>query len=343
MLADELDYVVGVDTHRDEHVPAVVASPAGAVVARARAVPATRAGIAQALAVRRRLRGRQRASGRSRTRQLWRRAAGSCGRGESVLEAAARQRASGDSPARRPPRRGPDCPCGARERDARAAAGATARGAAAAAGRPSQRGRRPRAGARAVARRDRDRSRAASRGVARLPVGKLLDRCSRPRRATTARRARNPARAAQPRATRPGSDTWKRPSSSAILGHVRALAPRCSTSRRRPDRRRATARCLVTPRPLRSEAAFARLAGVAPLPPRAARRSATASAAAATANSFAPCTPSSCTAANTTQQPRTTSPRASPKAKPPRRHAPTQALPRPPPLPPTQQPEPLMT
>jgi hypothetical protein len=27
MLADELDYVVGVDTHRDEHVIAVVAAP----------------------------------------------------------------------------------------------------------------------------------------------------------------------------------------------------------------------------------------------------------------------------------------------------------------------------
>ena len=34
MLADELDYVVGVDTHRDEHVLAVVAAPAGAVVAK---------------------------------------------------------------------------------------------------------------------------------------------------------------------------------------------------------------------------------------------------------------------------------------------------------------------
>jgi transposase len=34
MLADELDYVIGVDTHRDEHVLAVVTAPAGAVVAR---------------------------------------------------------------------------------------------------------------------------------------------------------------------------------------------------------------------------------------------------------------------------------------------------------------------
>ena len=38
MLADELDYVVGVDTHRDEHVFAVVAAPAGAVIAGAAAV-----------------------------------------------------------------------------------------------------------------------------------------------------------------------------------------------------------------------------------------------------------------------------------------------------------------
>jgi transposase len=32
MVADEVDYVVGVDTHRDQHVLAVVAAPAGAVV-----------------------------------------------------------------------------------------------------------------------------------------------------------------------------------------------------------------------------------------------------------------------------------------------------------------------
>src|SRR4029450_6574919 len=39
MLADQLDYVIGVDTHRDEHVVAVVAAPAGAVVA-GKAAPA---------------------------------------------------------------------------------------------------------------------------------------------------------------------------------------------------------------------------------------------------------------------------------------------------------------
>ena len=48
MLADEVDYVVGVDTHRDQHVLAVVVAPAGAVVAR-RAVAANARGYAQAL------------------------------------------------------------------------------------------------------------------------------------------------------------------------------------------------------------------------------------------------------------------------------------------------------
>jgi hypothetical protein len=38
MLADELDYVLGVDTHRDEHVMVVVTAPAGTVVAGASAL-----------------------------------------------------------------------------------------------------------------------------------------------------------------------------------------------------------------------------------------------------------------------------------------------------------------
>jgi transposase len=48
MLADELDYVVGVDTHRDQHVLSVVAAPTGAVVTQ-RAVAASGRGYAQAL------------------------------------------------------------------------------------------------------------------------------------------------------------------------------------------------------------------------------------------------------------------------------------------------------
>jgi len=48
MLADEVDYVIGVDTHRDQHTLAVVNAPAGAVVAQA-VVRATAHGYADAL------------------------------------------------------------------------------------------------------------------------------------------------------------------------------------------------------------------------------------------------------------------------------------------------------
>ena len=50
MLADELDYVLGVDTHRDEHVIAVVTAPAGAVIA-ATAAAASDRGYRELLAV----------------------------------------------------------------------------------------------------------------------------------------------------------------------------------------------------------------------------------------------------------------------------------------------------
>jgi hypothetical protein len=48
MLADELDYVVGVDTHLDEHVLAVVVAPTGGVVAQ-RSVRASARGYAPAV------------------------------------------------------------------------------------------------------------------------------------------------------------------------------------------------------------------------------------------------------------------------------------------------------
>jgi transposase len=47
-LQDELDYVIGVDTHRDQHVLAVVTAPAGAVVA-SRAIGANGRGYREAL------------------------------------------------------------------------------------------------------------------------------------------------------------------------------------------------------------------------------------------------------------------------------------------------------
>ena len=48
MLADEVDYVIGVDTHRDQHTLAVVAAPTGAVLAQT-VVRAGGAGYARAL------------------------------------------------------------------------------------------------------------------------------------------------------------------------------------------------------------------------------------------------------------------------------------------------------
>src|SRR5262245_62055685 len=48
MLADELDYVIGVDTHRDQHTLAIVVAPTGAVVAQT-VVRASGAGYAKAL------------------------------------------------------------------------------------------------------------------------------------------------------------------------------------------------------------------------------------------------------------------------------------------------------
>src|SRR4051794_25870307 len=48
MLADEVDYVIGVDTHRDQHTPAVVSAPTGAVLAQTE-VPANARRYADAL------------------------------------------------------------------------------------------------------------------------------------------------------------------------------------------------------------------------------------------------------------------------------------------------------
>jgi len=48
MLADELDYVIGVDTHRDQHTLAVVAAPTGAALAQ-RSVRTDACGYREAL------------------------------------------------------------------------------------------------------------------------------------------------------------------------------------------------------------------------------------------------------------------------------------------------------
>jgi transposase len=86
MLADGLDYVIGVDTHRDEHVLAVVAAPTGALVAQL-SVGAGAAGYRAALAFAERFAASGRvwavegsgSYGAGLTRML-------AGRGETVLE-----------------------------------------------------------------------------------------------------------------------------------------------------------------------------------------------------------------------------------------------------------------
>ena len=66
MLADEVDFVVGVDTHRDEHVLAVVACSRRAACSLRRAVRTNGRGYAEALRFADELGGRAPGSGRSK-------------------------------------------------------------------------------------------------------------------------------------------------------------------------------------------------------------------------------------------------------------------------------------
>jgi transposase len=270
MVADELDYVVGVDTHRDEHVLAVVVAPAGAVVAR-RAVAANARGYAQALrfadtyASGRRVWAVEGAGhyGAALARYL-------SGHSETVLEA-------GRSPRGERRLQGKDDGLDA-VRAARAALGHELAS--------------PRAGQRRealrlllVARRSAvdvrrealvqlrsvivtspDRLRDELR---RLPVQRLLDRCSRLRRSQTATPdelavrivLRTLARRIEA-ATIEASELERE-----ILAHVRALAPQLLDE---PGVGPIVAAQLLVAWShhgrVRSEAAFARLAGVAPVP-----------------------------------------------------------------------------
>jgi transposase len=271
MLADELDYVIGVDTHRDEHVVAVVRAPAGVVVA-GDAVCANARGYRAAL----RFAGRYAPGKRAWAIE----GTGSYGaglarylaeRGETVLEVSRMPRAE-----RR--LRGKDDPLDA----ARMARAALA----------SETLALPRLGERReavrlllIARRSAvdvrrealpqlravivtapDRLRQDLRG---LPVGKLLDRCSRLRRSTSA--------GADELATRLVLRSLARRITAAtleadelegeLLGHVRALAPQLLDE---PGVGPVVAAQLLVAWShrgrLHSEAAFARLAGVAPVP-----------------------------------------------------------------------------
>ncbi|MFN2470883.1 MAG: IS110 family transposase [Gaiellaceae bacterium] len=271
MLADELDYVVGVDTHRDEHALVAVAAPAGAVVAR-QVARANARGYREALRF-----AEQYAPGR----RAWAiEGTGSygaglarflAGRGETVLELSRTPRAE---------RR-------LRGKDDSLDAARTARAALA-----SETLALPRSGQRRealrlllVARRSAVDVRREALGQLRgvivtapdqlreelrgLPVGRLLERCRRLRRSSSA--------SADELATRLVLRSLARRIEAAtveaaeleheILAHVRALAPQLLDE---PGVGPIVAAQLILAWShrgrVRSEAAFARLAGVAPVP-----------------------------------------------------------------------------
>jgi transposase len=270
MLADELDYVLGVDTHRDEHVVAVVTAPAGAVVA-GKTARANARGYRDLLRL---------AARHAPGRRVWAiEGTGSYGaglarylaeRGETVLEVSRTPRTE-----RR--LRGKDDTLDA-ARTARAALAADTLAL-------------PRAGERRealrlplVARRSavdvRREALSQLRAVIvtapeplrqelrELATGKLLDRCSRLRRTNTtpdelATRLVLRSLARRIQAATIEADQLER----ELLAHVRALAPALLEE---PGVGPIVAAQLIVAWShhgrLRSEACFARLAGVAPVP-----------------------------------------------------------------------------
>jgi transposase len=271
MLADEVDYVVGVDTHLDEHVIAVVAAASGAVVAR-RSVRASARGYSAALRFAAEVAGGARVwaiegaghYGAGLARYL-------AGRGETVLEISRTPRAE---------RR-------LRGKDDSLDAARTARAALA-----SETLALPRSGQRRealrlllVARRSAVDVRREALGQLRgvivtapdqlreqlrgLPIGRLLERCRRLRRSSAASDdelatrlvLRSLARRIEA-ATLEAAELERE-----LLGHVRVLAPQLLDE---PGIGPVVAAQLIVawshPGRLRSEACFARLAGVAPVP-----------------------------------------------------------------------------
>ena len=271
MLADELDYVVGVDTHRDQHVLAIVAAPTGALIAQ-RSVPTNTRGYAEAVRF---------AERHAPGARVWAiEGAGHYGaglarflsaRGEVVHESARSSRAE-----RR--LRGKDDPLDA----TRAARSALA----------SRRPALPRSGQRQEALRVlllARRSAVDVRRVAlvqlrsvivtapdelraelrRLPLGELLHRCSRFRRSSS----RTPDHLATVLVLRSLAQRIQAATHEAaelereILTHVRTLAPELLDE---PGVGPIVAAQLIVSWShhdrVNSEAAFARLAGVAPLP-----------------------------------------------------------------------------
>ena len=152
----------------------------------------------------------------------------------------------------------------------------------------------------------------------RLPLGELLRRCSRFRRSSS----RTPDQLATVLVLRSLAQRIQAATQEAdelereILAHVRALAP---TLLDEPGIGPIVAAQLIVSWShhdrVSSEAAFARLAGVAPLPASSGLTTRQRLSRGGDRQLTAPSTPSSCTAANMTPPPATTSPADSPKAK----------------------------
>jgi transposase len=319
MLADELDYVVGVDTHRDSHALAVVAASSGGVVVVEPSLSACPEGYRGLLEL-----AQTHAAG---VRAFAVEGTGSYGagltrflveRGERVLEV--------ERPSRSRGRRGKSDVLDA----VRAARGVLGEDG------PAQ----PRAGGQraclqALLRTREGALRARRAGWCQLRA--LIVTC--PTGLREQLRALTPARLLKRCANlRPGGSLEQRGTRLAL----RLLARRIQllTIEERALKREisalverlapqllaepgvgpiSAAQVIVAwshPGRLRSEACFARLGGAPPIPASSARRSATASTAAATANSTEPCTRSSSTAASATKRRTPTSTGASAKAKP---------------------------
>ena len=271
MVADRVDYVVGVDTHRDEHVLAVVVAPSGFVVAQ-RSVRASPSGYAQALRFAEQHAGAARLwaiegaghYGAGLARYL-------SGRGETVVEAG----------------RGPRQKRRLQGKDDGLDAIAAARTALASETLPLPRAGQQREALRLLllARRSAvdvrrgalvqlrsvivtapDVLRQELRG---LPTQRLIQRCSRLRRSTS----RPPDGLATTLVLRSLARRVQAATSEAaeleteILSHVRSLAPQLLDE---PGVGPIVAAQLIVtwshPGRVRSEAAFAKLAGVAPIP-----------------------------------------------------------------------------
>ncbi len=254
MLADELDYVIGVDTHRDRHVLAVVAAPTGALIAQ-RSVETNARGYSKAVRF---------AERHAPGARVWAiEGAGHYGAGPgplpgSLAARSARESAGAAVPsggsAARTTRSTQSAPPARRSHDETAspAIGTAAGSSTSAVAGPPQRRRRPPGRTRPAAERDRDRTRGATQATAAAPRRRArspLQPLPSLELADT-RPARNDHRTRCARAAHPGATVRSRRARTRdprARPRTRPDAPR--RARHRPDRRRSADRDLVTPRP----------------------------------------------------------------------------------------------